>query len=360
MANSNSVEVDQIDEQSWDDLAAGFADYNLYQTWPYEAVKSGDGSLSHLVLRENSRVVAAVQVRCIPIPYSGSAVAYARWGPLWRRRDHESDLQIFRQAVRALRAEYVDRRGFILRILPRVAGEANGAVRTILEQEGYTLRPSAGGSTILLDMRPSLDELYRGLHHKWRYHLNKARKQDLEVVDGDEERFFVDFERIYDEMLDRKRFTSFTDVTQLKDVQRRLPPAHKMRVFLLSVAGEVCAGGVCSDLGDTALYLFGATSNRGTKTYGSYLVHWRMLTWAKERGCRTYDINGVDPVRNAGGYQFKSQLAHTHGHQASFVGQFDAYPNLAFKALVSAGDPLRLTLRNGRRMLERVLAPVLP
>ena len=349
-----SVEVDRVDEQAWNDLSGNFADASVYQSWPYGAAKVGEGNLSHLLLRQNSRVVAAVQLRVTRIPYSRSGVAYARWGPLWRLRDDESDLRVFQHAVRALRAEYVERRGLILRILPRISGEGNAAVRAILEEEGYTFRPSAGGSTILVDIRPSLDELYRGLHHKWRYHLNKARKQKLDLMEGEDERLFVDFERIYDEMVNRKRLSTLVDVRELKRVQRRLPPGHKMRVFLLGVDGELCAGGVCSDLGDTALYLFGATSDRGLTTYGSYLVHWSMLAWAKARGCHAYDLNGVDPIRNAGGYQFKSQLAQATGRHVSFVGQFDAYPNLAAKALVAAGDPLRLKLRKGRQMLARL------
>ena len=341
-----AVEVDRVDEQSWNDLSAGFADYNLYQSWPYEATRSGDDRLSHLVMRADGRAIAAAQVRLIPVPYVKRTIAYARWGPLWRLPNQDADWQLFQQAVQALRTEYVERRGFILRILPRITGEANTAARAILEQEGYVFRHAEGGSTILIDLRPSLDDLHRGLHHKWRYHLNKARKTNLDLTEGEDERLFVDFERIYDEMLTRKQFTSFTNVRQLKDIQQRLPAVQRMRVFLLSEAGEVRAGGIVSDLGETALYLFGATSNRGTRGYASYLVHWNMLAWAKARGCQSYDANGVDAVRNPGGYQFKSQMAHSHGQEVSFVGQFDAYPNRAIRALISVSDPLRVALRH--------------
>src|SRR6185503_16106749 len=99
----------------------------------------------------------------------------------------------------------------------------------------------------------------------------------LEIVEGEDPQLFGDFERIYDEMLERKKFRNFVDIRRLKDIQQKLPAGMKMRVFLCKIAGEVCAGGVCSALGDTAIYLFGATSNRGIKTYGSYLVHWAML-----------------------------------------------------------------------------------
>jgi lipid II:glycine glycyltransferase (peptidoglycan interpeptide bridge formation enzyme) len=204
-----------------------------------------------------------------------------------------------------------------------------------------------------MDLSPSLEELHRGLHHKWRYHLSKARKQNLELVEGEEDELFEAFETIYDEMVDRKKFVSFTDIREFRKIQRGLVPGERMRVFLCKANGEVCSGGIGSALGDTGIYLFGATSNRGMKTYGSYLVHWRMLEWVKSLGCGTYDLNGIDPAKNPGGYQFKSQLAGAHGREVTFLGQYDAYPNAATKLLLAGAEVLRAKLRRGREVLAR-------
>jgi lipid II:glycine glycyltransferase (peptidoglycan interpeptide bridge formation enzyme) len=158
-------------------------------------------------------------------------------------------------------------------------------------------------------------------------------------------------------MVVRKRFFNSIDISQLKAIQRRLPAGQKMRVFLCHAGEELFAGGICSAIGDTALYLFGATSNRGLTGYASYLVHWNMLAWAKGRDCSSYDLNGVDPVRNAGGYQFKSQLAGRYGRQVAFVGQYDVYSSLPMKALIMSGDSVRRRLTFTRRMLARFGQP---
>jgi hypothetical protein len=348
----SSVEVDRIDERQWSEICERFADANLYQTWPYEAVRSGEQNLSHLIVKHGCDVVAAVQARLVRVPYLGSGLAYIRWGPLSGNSD--ARFNIFRDAVRALRIEYVDRRRLCLRLVPRVVGESNESIHSILQEEGYTLQRRAKSDvTILIDLRPELDELYRGLHHKWRYHLNKARKQDLHITESEDEQSFELFERIHHEMVDRKKFFNSVDISQLKAIQRRLPTSQKMRVFLCHAGEELCAGGVCSVLGDTAVYLFGATSNRGLSSYASYLVHWNMLAWAKARGCSNYDLNGVDPVRNAGGHQFKSQLAGGYGRQVAFVGQYDVYSNLRMKAVFAAGESVRRQLTVTRRALAR-------
>jgi lipid II:glycine glycyltransferase (peptidoglycan interpeptide bridge formation enzyme) len=152
-------------------------------------------------------------------------------------------------------------------------------------------------------------------------------------------------------MVDRKKFVSFTDIREFRKIQRELPPGQRMHLVLCKADGEVCSGGICSALGDTGIYLFGATSTRGLKTYGSYLVHWRMLEWVRSLGCSAYDLNGIDPQKNPGGYQFKSQLAAARGHEVTFVGQYDAYPDAATRMLIAGADLLRGKLRRGREAL---------
>src|SRR5688572_25532753 len=97
---SPSVEVDRIDESSWSDLSSTFADANIYQTWPYEAIKSGEANLSHLVLKHDARVVAAIQARIVRMPYLRSGVAYVRWGPLSQPKDSDLHLPGFQQVLR--------------------------------------------------------------------------------------------------------------------------------------------------------------------------------------------------------------------------------------------------------------------
>jgi lipid II:glycine glycyltransferase (peptidoglycan interpeptide bridge formation enzyme) len=205
-----------------------------------------------------------------------------------------------------------------------------------------------------MDIRPSLEDLYQGLHQKWRYNLKKARKRNLEIVEGEEDVLFEGFEGIHAQMRERKQLVGLTDPALFRRIQNELGPDQKLRVILCKADGEVCSGGICSALGDTGIYLFGATSNHGTKSYASYLVHWKMLEWVKSRGCQSYDLNGINPISNPGAYQFKSQLGGTFGRDIHLLSEFDAYPNTALKMLVSVGDRLRTKFRNVRKSLNHL------
>jgi lipid II:glycine glycyltransferase (peptidoglycan interpeptide bridge formation enzyme) len=349
LGNGLTVEVDRADKSQWDDWLSTFSDTSIYQTWPYEASRSGSANVSRIVLKEGRRTLMAAQVRIFQIPFVKCGMAYVRWGPLWRRRNGIVDQEIFRHAVRALRMEYVIRRGLAVRLVPHVCeGDVDG-VRTILAEEGF-LQRRAGlpYRTIIMDIRPTLEELYRGLHQKWRNSLNAARKRNLEILEGEQDDLFEAFEAIYVEMLDRKQLGEGASLRQFRTIQRQLSAEQRMRVVLCKVEGQVSAGAICSALGDTGVYLFGATGDKGMKTNGSYMVQWRVLEWLKGRGCQWYNLNGINPARNAGTYRFKSRLAGVHGRDVRFLGQFDAYPNAAMRLLVSAAELLRVGLRSSR------------
>ena len=69
-----------------------------------------------------------------------------------------------------------------------------------------------------------------------------------------------------------------------------------MRVMLCRSGGILVAGLVCSAIGTTGIYLFGATSNAGLKSRGTYLLHWKVIEWLRGRGVEQYDLHGIDPV----------------------------------------------------------------
>jgi hypothetical protein len=351
---TDHVEVDTITSRRWSELLQRFSDSNIYQTWPYGTARSGHARVSHVVVRHGSDVVAIAQARLAYVPGLNLGIAYILWGPLWRRRDRGTDVEVFRQALRALMAEYVLRRKMVVRINSNLPHVPNDLFRQILKEEGYVPQSQAKRRmTILMDIRPTMDELYRGLHQKWRNCLNKARKQGLELIEGEGEALFKCFEHIHAQMRERKSLVALTDPALYRDIQSELMPDQKMRVVLCKADGQICAGAICSALGDTGIYLFGATNDLGMKTCASYLVHWKILEWVKAQGCQSYDLNGINPVSNPGVYQFKLRLAGAHGREVHLLGGFDAYPGTTTRTLIVIAEWFRIQLQAGREFLAR-------
>ncbi len=338
-ASPFSYAVDSLDDREWYHLMEEFRDANVFQTPPFNAVKSPQSKVERFVVTQGSEIVAATLVRLTSVPGIGEVSAYVRWGPLWQRRDRDSQPEVWRQAIRLLHLEYVKRRRMWLRLFPVLTVEESQPFLSILESEGFvSIDTDRRLRTMWVDLTPPLDQLRTGLDKKWRNCLSAAERNELEIVSGVEDELFEQFLIPYREMWTRKGIAELGDIHGFRKMQESLPPKHKMRVFLCFLQGTVCAGGVASAIGDRGLYLFGATGDKATATKASYLIQWRIVEWLKEQHCTEYDLHGVNRVTNPGGYTFKEGLCGKNGKEIEYYGRFDGYAGLKSYLVAKAAD----------------------
>jgi len=334
-----TAEFGAVSKGKWHEIIDQYADTNIYQTWSYDAMRCGEKNIDHFILRSSGQLVAGAQSRIVRIPSLGSGAAYIRWGPFWRPRDRPADHAVFRMAARALRNEYVCRRRMILRIFPVLYGDDSSTYLEILHQEGYAhICERNRFRTLVLDISPPIEEIRKKLDQKWRNCLNKAERNALEIIEGTEDSVFVDFIRLYKDLLRRKRFPEPNDITEFRMIQQDLPLEFKMRILLCRSNGLSTAGAICAAIGETGIYLFGATNEQGMDNKGSYLLQWKAIQWMKNRGCRFYDLNGINPTLNPGTYHFKAGLSGKNGKDVYYLGRFECNPNKIKAALVRMVD----------------------
>lgn len=336
-----SFEVDTVDEESWYGLLRQFDDANIYQTWAYGLVRNGRQNISHAVLKEQGSVVAIAQCRIAKAPLIGAGIAYVMWGPLWRKRETHGNVEVFRQMIRALRSEYTHKRGLLLRLYPVLFEDDSPCFLPVFCDEGFEkVEGEKRSRTILMDLSPTLGDLRHGLRPHWQRELKVAGKQRLEIAEGSGDELFEQFIGVYKEMVARKNFLEPNDIHEFREIQRRLPPEFRMRLMLCSSSEGICAGLICSAIGGTALYLFGATSAVGMKSRGSYLLQWNLIERLKEAHVPLYDLNGINPEVNPGTYKFKSDLAGEMGREVRFLGRFESCASNASLAIVKVGERL--------------------
>src|SRR4030095_15315459 len=120
-----------------------------------------------------------------------------------------------------------------------------------------------------------------------------------------------------------------------------------MRVFLSREEGRTLNALVASALGDTAIYLLGATNEEGTKSKGSYLLHWHAIQWFKENGISWYDLGGINPERNPGVYHFKKGFSGTDVTQ---LGRFQQSGSWVSSAVVRTAESMSRLRSRGRKL----------
>jgi hypothetical protein len=336
-----TIEMGRFDKQYWYNIIQKFEDANLYQTSSYDALGSGLNTYSHLLLKKGNEIVAAVQTRIVQLPIIKTGMAYLFQGPMWRRNGVPEDPEIFRQMIRALRNEYSRRRRLVLRLFPIAFRGKDDRLESILRDEGYQqYNDGKSHRTLIVEVAPSLEEIRAALDQKWRNCLNRAEKNGLEVIEGEEAALFDEIKTIQIEMAYRKGVTDLGDVEHLKKVQRDLPSGYKLRVILCRLNGEIQAGAIFAAIGNTAVYLVGATSNTGMKSNGSYLIQWRFIKWLTEHKFHYFDLNGINPEVNPGTYHFKRGLAGKKGMDLEYLGKFQVADNPLSALVVISGESL--------------------
>jgi len=349
-----TVEIDSTDKDIWSQILMQFNDASIYQSWSYGAIRWGESNLSHLVLRDKKKIAAAAQVRIVRLPFVGGGIAYVRWGGMWQPKNIAKNPCVFRHMVKALREEYVLRRGLFLRVLPNIMDIGAEEYITILKEESYNRRSLAeGGSTLYIDLRSSIEELRHNLRPRWRGYLNKAEKSSLSMIDDSNTVLYEKFTKIYREMFKRKRFNEFVDIDEFRLIQQDLPDSLKMKIMVCQIKNEVHAAIVCAAAGNMGIYVLGATSDKGLKSRGSYLLHWEMIKWLKASGYQWYDLGGIDPVNSPGTTQFKYGIAGKKGIVSRPIGQFDTCTTWSSNLAISLADRLRPRYRKFKQHLKR-------
>ena len=206
----------------------------------------------------------------------------------------------------------------------------------------------------MLDLGPSVEELRKGLDRKWRNQLTRAEKNNLTVVTGSGKSEYHTFCQLYNNMMSRKAFDTTVDVREFGRIQDELADRHRMQVLICQDKGVPVAGLVASAMGDTAIYLLGATSDSGLNSKGAYLLQWTLVQRLKDDGIRWYDLGGIDPERNPGVYHFKSGMSGSDVRQINpLVKSNSMVSSLAAKV----GMSMQRALRNssGGLQLARTL-----
>ena len=336
----------------WSRMLDLFDDANLYQTAAYGEVRWGEKNLSRLVLKRDGEVAAMAQLRIIrPTPLK-FGMAYLRWGPLWQRRGVPLDFEVPQRMVRAIEEEYVKARKLFVRILPNAF---TGSPRAQVFQSAFSeFNCQTGASaekyrTFVVDLTPSLEELRTRLDAKWRNKLKQSERNQLTVISGQGSEEFKAFCEIYREMRKRKSFETTVDAEEFGRIQAALPESQRMRVLICQEKGVAVAGVVASAMGDSAIYLLGATSDAGLKAKGSYLLQWQMISWLKERGIRWYDLGGIDLEANPGVYYFKRGLS---GVDICQIQPFISSESVISSGMARAGFALQRTIRSALSSLS--------
>jgi peptidoglycan pentaglycine glycine transferase (the first glycine) len=316
------VDVVQVeDRERWNDAVVRQPAAHVLQSYEWGEFKSRHGwKPFRLLFVSRGAEVAAVSVLMRRLPRVPWSVMYAPKGPCLNY-DNPGLLPMVLDGLEELCRE---RRAIFLKIDPDVPADRSDVTR-LLKERGW--RASAEQiqfrNTMLVDLRPSEEELLGAMKSKWRYNVRLARRRGVEVVEGGMSDLPLFYE-MYTATSARGEFI-IRPFSYYADAWGTFVSQERARLLLARYEGEVLGGLILFHFGNKAWYMYGASTDRHRNLMPNHLLQWEAMRWAKADGCAFFDMWGAPDVMDEsdpmwGVYRFKEGFG---GEFTSYVGAYD-------------------------------------
>lgn len=301
-----------IDGAEWDRMVASFDGVCQEQLVTYAKVRWPGVELEPVLFSENGMVLGGALVMLQWLPLGLATIALVKWGPFLADSQAADAGVTMERIIDTMIAEYADRRGMMVSIMPKVEAGDN-RMASVLAGRGFN--PGVGVKYPLryvVDVTLGDEARMAAFGQKWRYNLRKSLKAGLHFEKGTPEeagRFMA----LYQAMSERKLFPDHSGIATLDALMAMPQGTARPELFFVRHGEKTVAGAVIFTAGDTACYLYGATDDAALDLRAGYFLHWHIIGWLRDNtGASLYDLGGTDGF--AGLHQFKSGMVGEAGH----------------------------------------------
>lgn len=195
---------------------------------------------------------------------------------------------------------------------------------TLLSCELHKVEDTQPSKTLMLDLNHSEEDILKTVHHKTRYNIKVAQRNEVIVREATEN--------------DYATFINLLTETTKRDGFSAHPMAYYSKLLAMDntfaklMVGEYQGKILCAHLmtyfGDTVTYLHGASSNEDRNVMAPFLLQWECIREAKNRGFKYYDFWGIDEKKWPGVTRFKRNFVNeNNGLEVSYPGTYDLICN---------------------------------
>lgn len=345
--NLTIKEISEKEKDRWNDFLKKNQSGHLFQTFAWGDFKKTQGwQVRRIVLEkpESGEAKAVMSILEKKIPLLGSKFWYLPRGPVLDFQNKELVEQVLDFLIDLAAQSKVS----ILKISPeKVLSEKSKWIVDLLKGKGFKESKDyqLHKCTIRLDLTDDLGRVFSCFKKNTRWEIRKAQKDGVLVKRGENEKDLETFYALYSQALGKERlpYTYFKNLWQIfgKDIL----------VLVALWQGIPVSGVFVSSFGKRALYLFGGSSKKKPTHYGSQLLQWEAIKWAKNQGIEVYDFQGI-PCQvgsrsgQKGVVQFKAGFG---GQRIELIGEFDYIFSPLFKLLY----PKIFCMLNQARIITR-------
>ncbi len=278
------------EDAEWDAFVENHPHGSLLQTTSWARLKGRFGWNSHRVwMRKDGELVGGAQILYRSAFMRLVKIAYIPHGPLVDWRDEEQTAVLLNQIDHSV----YQRNAGLLKLEPRIWQDEYPDWEEICQKHDMiansdTIQPP---QTILVDLRPSLDDILANMKSKTRYNIRLSAKKDVVVRQGTREDIPAYIQLM--QITGQRDGFGIHSADYYRAAFDIMAPSGQLALFIAEFEGKPLAAIMASKCGQTASYLYGASSNEERQRMPTYAVQWAAMQWAKEQGCTWYDLWGI-------------------------------------------------------------------
>lgn len=146
--------------------------------------------------------------------------------------------------------------------------------------------------TVRVDLRRPPDTILAAMRARSRTYIRQAQRRGAVVREGGEEELPVFCDLV--EAISRRRGYSPYPRAYYEQIWRSFP--GRAHLLLAEHKGNILASILLLAFGDTVSYKMGGWSGTHRDVRPNELLHWEGMQWARDRGYRYYDLEGIEPT----------------------------------------------------------------
>lgn len=349
------------DQTQWE----GFIDENgittFMQSWAWGEFETKSGNeVFRCMVEDENRIVAAVQI--ILVHSKRGTFLYIPHGPIFHRDlipwsnwtdttysgpPHFGAIEkIYKSIHRELLQIGDKHKCSFIRInssLPK-----NSHFEELLQQFGYRIAPiylASENAAVLSLAGQDTKTLLANMRKTTRYLIHKAEKEGVSVTVDQDGSQIAQFLKLYTVTTNREKFVGFSD-RYIKNEFEAFGQYGNAVILNATYEGDTLASAILLFTKNSAFYHQGASNH--PKVPAPYLLQWRAIQLALERGCRFYNFWGTYILgRTPKGWQGLSLFKTGFGTQIwNYVPTYD-FPLKSTQYLLTSTYEHLLRLKRG-------------
>ena len=162
--------------------------------------------------------------------------------------------------------------------------------------------------TVMVSLEGSEEDILARMKQKTRYNIRLAVKKGIVVAQNTD---LAGFHSMLKLTGARDRF-GVHSLEYYKTAYDLFHPLGSCELLTASFEGTPLASLMVFARGDTAWYMYGASTEEERNRMPTYLLQWQAMLWAKSKGCRQYDLWGIPDLEED---ELEAKFTQKESHQ---------------------------------------------